>query len=165
MIPAAPLVGAVTTRPPAAFSSFTAIAYSVTQSIARSGSARARRRLGPSAPAARAHGAGPSARRAGCPRVAAVLDALLHDPQMSQQPAADLGLGAPGASFSSMSPLIDMPVSATVREQLVAACGRDRATGWRRTTIRSAPAAVLVDHETAADRVVGLLRRRVAGAS
>ena len=33
MIPAAPLVGAVTTRPPEAFSSLTASAYRVTQSI------------------------------------------------------------------------------------------------------------------------------------
>ena len=37
-MPAAPLVGAVTTRPPAAFSSLTASANSVTQSMARSGS-------------------------------------------------------------------------------------------------------------------------------
>ena len=42
MMPAAPLVGAVTTRPPAAFSSLTARAYSVTQSIARSGSSPSR---------------------------------------------------------------------------------------------------------------------------
>ncbi len=34
MMPAAPLVGAVTTRPPAAFSSLTAIAYRVIHSIA-----------------------------------------------------------------------------------------------------------------------------------
>ena len=34
MMPAAPFVGAVTTRPPAAFSSFTAIAYSVIHSMA-----------------------------------------------------------------------------------------------------------------------------------
>ena len=33
MMPAAPLVGAVTTRPPDAFSSLMASAYSVTQSI------------------------------------------------------------------------------------------------------------------------------------
>src|SRR5260221_14665740 len=38
MMPAAPLVGAVTTRPPAAFCSLTASAYSVTHSIAYSGS-------------------------------------------------------------------------------------------------------------------------------
>ena len=38
MMPAAPLVGAVTTRPPEAFSSLTASAHSVTQSRARSGS-------------------------------------------------------------------------------------------------------------------------------
>ena len=38
MMPAAPLVGAVTTRPPEAFSSFTARAHRVTQSSARSGS-------------------------------------------------------------------------------------------------------------------------------
>ena len=37
-MPAAPFVGAVTTRPPAAFSSLTASAYSVTHSIARNGS-------------------------------------------------------------------------------------------------------------------------------
>ena len=35
MMPAAPLVGAVTTRPPDAFSSLTASAHSVTQSMAR----------------------------------------------------------------------------------------------------------------------------------
>lgn len=34
MMPAAPLVGAVTPRPPAAFSSLTARAYSVTHSMA-----------------------------------------------------------------------------------------------------------------------------------
>ena len=34
MMPAAPFVGAVTTRPPAAFSSLTASAYRVSQSIA-----------------------------------------------------------------------------------------------------------------------------------
>ena len=33
MIPAAPLVGAVTTRPPAAFSSLTASAHRLTQSM------------------------------------------------------------------------------------------------------------------------------------
>ena len=38
MMPAAPLVGAVTTRPPAAFSSLTASANRLTQSITRSGS-------------------------------------------------------------------------------------------------------------------------------
>ena len=38
MMPAAPLVGAVTTRPPAAFSSFTAIAHRLTQSSTVSGS-------------------------------------------------------------------------------------------------------------------------------
>jgi hypothetical protein len=37
-MPAAPLVGAVTTRPPAAFSSFTASAYRLTQSSTVSGS-------------------------------------------------------------------------------------------------------------------------------
>src|SRR5258706_6840063 len=40
MMPAAPLVGAVTTRPPAAFCSLTASAYSVTHSIAYSGSVK-----------------------------------------------------------------------------------------------------------------------------
>ncbi len=45
MIPAAPFVGAVTTRPPAAFSSFTASAYRFTQSMTASGSPPA-----PSAP-------------------------------------------------------------------------------------------------------------------
>jgi len=39
MTPAAPLVGAVTTRPPAAFSSFTASAKRFTQSMITSGSA------------------------------------------------------------------------------------------------------------------------------
>src|SRR5205807_772744 len=38
MIPAAPLVGAVTTRPPAAFSSLTASANRLTQSMIESGS-------------------------------------------------------------------------------------------------------------------------------
>ncbi|MNO05430.1 hypothetical protein D3C81_2268110 [compost metagenome] len=38
MMPAAPLVGAVTTRPPAAFSSLTAMAYRLTQSITDKGS-------------------------------------------------------------------------------------------------------------------------------
>ena len=38
MMPAAPLVGAVTTRPPAAFSSLTASAHKVTQSMVASGS-------------------------------------------------------------------------------------------------------------------------------
>src|SRR3546814_7739723 len=40
MIPAAPLVGAVTTLPPAAFSSFTAIAHRLIQSIIAIGSDR-----------------------------------------------------------------------------------------------------------------------------
>ena len=44
-MPAAPLVGAVTTRPPAAFSSLTASAYSVTQSMARSGSSPLRSQM------------------------------------------------------------------------------------------------------------------------
>ena len=44
MIPAAPLVGAVTTRPPEAFSSLTASAHRVTQSIAASGSTMLRNR-------------------------------------------------------------------------------------------------------------------------
>ena len=41
-MPAAPLVGAVTTRPPAAFSSLTAIAQTVTQSMTLSGSSEVR---------------------------------------------------------------------------------------------------------------------------
>ncbi len=40
MMPAAPLVGAVTTRPPVAFCSFTASAYRFTQSMTVSGSRR-----------------------------------------------------------------------------------------------------------------------------
>ena len=42
MMPAAPLVGAVTTRPPDAFSSFTASAHTVTQSTACIGSLSSR---------------------------------------------------------------------------------------------------------------------------
>ncbi len=42
MIPAAPFVGEVTTRPPAAFSSFTAMAKALTQSIASSADASPR---------------------------------------------------------------------------------------------------------------------------
>src|SRR6476659_4167539 len=87
MIPAAPLVGAVTTRPPAAFSSVTASANRLTQSSAASGSAVAGRawRLRNKRPA-----------RQDPLAAAAALDALLHDGPDTVQPGVRLRGRPPG---------------------------------------------------------------------
>ena len=95
MMPAAPLVGAVTTRPPAAFSSFTASANRLTQSMTRSGSveyvlaAQAPVELRRAAPHLQ-----PARQRALVARSRCCTHSCMTA-QISQQPGADLVLGAP----------------------------------------------------------------------
>ena len=98
-IPAAPLVGAVTTRPPAAFSSLTASAYALTHSIASSGRGsddsrcsmrcmRAARRCTLSTPGNRPVACKPA------------FDAFVHDRPDVQQRGARLAIGTKCASRS-----------------------------------------------------------------
>src|SRR5450830_1906847 len=93
MMPAAPLVGAVTTRPPVAFSSLTASAYRLTQSSVVSGSFWL---LSACVSKLRCRAA-PHLHRAGQRSFlfAAALDAVLHDIPDAQQAAADVFFGAP----------------------------------------------------------------------
>jgi hypothetical protein len=103
MMPAAPLVGAVTTRPPAAFSSLTASAYRFTQSstvsgsfIAASGapSSRVQRRRAPRDVQAAGQGAGLRMPRATQACIAA---------QSSSQAGVDLLVAAPDSLVGAAS--------------------------------------------------------------
>ncbi|MDQ1013030.1 hypothetical protein QFZ82_007515 [Streptomyces sp. V4I23] len=108
MIPAAPLVGAVTTRPPAAFSSLTAIAYRVTHSIARpagSPSLRSAR----AAAAARRRTFRPPGRIPSWDRPRETQACMTR--QMSSRPVRISSSVRQAFSFSSISAEIDRPVS------------------------------------------------------
>jgi hypothetical protein len=126
MIPAAPLVGAVTTRPPAAFSSFTASAYRLTQSSTVSGSriaasglrtVRVQRRRAPRDVQAAGQGAG---------LADAARHAVLHRGPDLAQPGDHLVVAAPGA-FVLEHQLRDRQARGrATREQLVATGERMR---------------------------------------
>ena len=119
MMPAAPFVGAVTTRPPAAFSSFTASANRLTQSMTRSGSVDYgswhSRRYSSGARRRTLQAAGQRALMVTTP----FCDALLHH-------LPDVRAARPGSpprcarlvSFASITPLIDSPDSRAAVEQL-----------------------------------------------
>ena len=97
-MPAAPLVGAVTTLPPAAFSSFTASAQRLTQSITVSGSCSARSARSVQQPVERRRAAlhlEAAGQDAAC-RHAAV-DAGRHRLADRVEPAVDLLVGMAGA--------------------------------------------------------------------
>src|SRR6188474_1570303 len=98
-MPAAPLVGAVTTRPPAAFSSLTASANRLTQSMMTSGSAS---RTSPLSLRWRA----------------AALHARLHRVPEHEQPAADLGLRQRDALVREHQRRQGDPVLRAQREQV-----------------------------------------------
>jgi hypothetical protein len=140
MIPAAPLVGAVTTRPPAAFSSLTASANSVTQSITRSGSvdpgsaSRPRRSSAARRRTRSPPGSVPSRR----------LPRSTHSRitrQISSSPARISASLRQDRSLASMIPLIDSPVSA-VRASNSAPVVNGYRTRVVSGLIRSAPLAV-----------------------
>ena len=140
-MPAAPLVGAVTTRPPAAFSSLTASANSVTQSMTRSGSAAkcsaAKRPVQLGGPAAHLQPTGQTPVGG-----AAAAHAVLHDLPDVQQPGAYVGLGAPGQLVGQHDVAeIGSPV-ASVWASSSAPVRNGYATGVSSTLIRSAPVAV-----------------------
>ena len=124
MIPAAPLVGAVTTRPPAAFSSFTASAQRLTQSMVASGSSSAAREqlalpIGGAAldlEAARQHAVGRHAAR----------DAGLHHVPDLEQSGIDLGVTAPMALVGAHHLRDRKAMRAALLEQFVAAVKRHR---------------------------------------
>ena len=153
MMPAAPLVGAVTTRPPAAFSSLTASANRLTQSITRSGSVEIRLGAQPLVqlrrPARHLQPAGQRARRS---RSRSATHSCITA-QMSSRPLADL---------------VGRPPGCLVREHHAAdrqsGLGAARRAAPRRWGTGTAPGVVgldpvraggrLVDDEAAADRVV-----------
>ena len=157
-MPAAPLVGAVTTRPPEAFSSLTASAHRVTQSSARSGSTPGSepgvgdqpgvqvRRPPPHLEPARQHARGG----------AAVLDALLHHPPDRGQPGADLGLGPAGALVGQRHLADLQAVLGADVEQLDPGPERVGHRGRVGLQLRLAR-PVVVEDEAAADGVVGAL--------
>ncbi len=158
MMPAAPLVGAVTTRPPAAFSSLTAIAYRVTHSMAC-----ARRVALGAQLAGGLRGAAPDLQTAGQDALAGhpALHAGLHHPPDVQQPGADLGLGAPRLLVLQHQRGDRQAGLPGEPQQFVA--GAERVPQHRVVQLDPVLAdRVLVDHEAAADRVVRLLQQRRA---
>ena len=154
MMPAAPLVGAVTTRPPAAFSSFTASAYRLTQSRIVSGSrsdcfrtvaqlADHRRRAALHLQPARQHA------DSRMPRATQSCIAF----QIVSRPLRMSASLRQTFSFSNMTCAIVLPESSHSCEQFVAAVERIR---QRRRVGDDAVLGrfVVIDDEAAADRVV-----------
>jgi hypothetical protein len=131
MMPAAPLVGAVTTRPPAAFSSLTASAYRLTQSRTVSGSRIAASgretsfgvQIAARGVTFRPPGSVPSSRMPRC-------HAGLHASQM-QQPGADRHRPSlrQARSFSNITCGDAQPVRSQIAQQFVAAVKRIRQVG------------------------------------
>ena len=139
MIPAAPFVGAVTTRPPAAFSSLTASANRVTQSIARSGSvepASASRLRRSSAARRRTFSPPGSTPSRSPPR--ATHSCITR--QMSSNPARTSASLRQDSSLASITALIDRPVP-VVTPSSSAPVEKGCRTAVVSGVIRSAPAA------------------------
>lgn len=112
MMPAAPLVGAVTTRPPAAFSSLTAMAYRVTHSMAcaaRLPSARSWRAVAE----ARRRTLRPPGRMPS--RVSPARTQSCMTRQISSRPVRISASVRQAFSFSSIRPEMDSPVSRVSR--------------------------------------------------
>ena len=160
-MPAAPLVGAVTTRPPEAFSSFTASAHSG-HPVQRPRAGRRRVRKRPArAISSRVQVGGPPpdlepARQHARGR-AAVADALDHHPPDPQQAGPDLGLG-PACALVGQHHVADREVvvgadvraaRSPVRNGYGTGVGSGMSSGLAR--------AVVVQDEAAADGVVGAL--------
>ena len=151
-MPAAPLVGAVTMRPPDAFCSLTAMAARLSQSIAWAGS--------PGAPQAfvdRRRPARRTRRRAGegAAGAAARVDALPHDPPDLHQPGAHLGLVADDGLVGEHQ-LGDRRARWS-RSGRAARRRSRRGSGGACVGLRVS-VLVVGEHEAAADRVVRLLR-------
>src|SRR4051794_4359854 len=123
-MPAAPLVGAVTTRPPAAFSSLTASAYRFTQSSTCSGSRSAASGF------AQSWRCRSAARRltlkppGNVPSVRAPRDAGLHHVPDLEQAGVDLGIAAPVAFVATHQLRDAAAVRAGLREEIGAAAKR-----------------------------------------
>ena len=167
-MPAAPLVGAVTTRPPAAFSSLTASAYRLTQSSTCSGSRSARLRIAAEL-SVQVGGAAPHLEAAGqrAAGLAAAFDAGLHHGPDLQQSGVDLGVVAPMA-FVAAHQLGDRTLLALrQREQFGAAAegeGQHGRVGGDDLLLRAVGRDLVADDEAAADRVVGAAREHRARA-
>ena len=155
-MPAAPLVGAVTTCPPAAFSSFTASAQALTQSIAsaRPASAVERalhlRRAALDLQHARQHAF----------RGEAALDAGLHDRPDAREPRVHFGRGpkrllVPAHEAGDRKTRAVRPL-----EEFCAAAERQRDIGGRRG--RAGALLIRALHGAAADRVHLLRQQRRA---
>ena len=161
MIPAAPLVGAVTTRPPAAFSSLTARANSVTQSIACSGS-------GVPASASRPRRSSAARRRTFNPPGSTPSRSQPRSThsritrQISSRPARMSASLRQERSLASITSLIDSPVRVVTVEQLRP--GQERVP--HHSAVRLDPVRAgrrLVHHEPATDGVVGAAAQLGAG--
>ena len=163
MMPAAPLVGAVTTRPPAAFSSFTASAKRLTQSSTGERIALVRRRrrsmqLCDSSSGARRRTFRPPGRMPSCRQPRSTHACIAS--QMRARPASDLRLAAATRVSFAQHERADGQARGVGTGR---AAPRRRRTGTatasRPPRCRIAPAAASSHHEPAADRVVHLARR------
>ncbi len=133
MMPAAPLVGAVTTRPPAAFSSFTASAYRFTQSMHRERVAAGGLVAGiaptPSGPVQRG-GPAPDARaaRAGTPssRSPRSMHASIAAQIRSRPASISRVAKRQWRSFRRTMPAMSVPSARGDHQQLVRAAVRER---------------------------------------
>ena len=159
-MPAAPLVGAVTTRPPAAFSSFTASAQAFTHSIGSTGPRGARLEF---ALQCAARGAGPSARPAARPPRAKPRSTQACMTLQMRASLASISTSVRIArSFTRISPSIESPARFALRQQLLAVRERQRqfdGCGRARRIVGFAFAL----HGAAADRIHLLGQQRRAG--
>ena len=153
MMPAAPLVGAVTTRPPAAFSSLTASAHRLTQSITLSGSASARscrsRRT-----ARTRRGAALDVQPAGQDQLQATdaaVDAGRHRGSNSGEAGADLGFAVRGQLVGAARAWRCQWPARASESSSPEENGYGRSSEPRRR--RVAGDLLLVDHRAAADRI------------
>ena len=154
MMPAAPFVGAVTTRPPAAFSSFTARAYRLTQSSTVSGSpALGSSDCGATRPPP-PHLAG---RPAGRRRRQPALHALLHDAPDVEQPGVTSASGRAMPSRShitcAMVMALALALAGAVPSPMWNGTGRI-VVSWRSSLLRGPSAAPRRHDKPASHRVV-----------
>ena len=137
-MPAAPLVGAVTTCPPAAFSSFTASAQALTHSI---GSTRTRRRLRVEF-ALQARRAARHLEHAGQHAFGRepALHAGLHDGPDAREPRVDLGVAPHRALVDAHQP-VDREARALALRQEFLAVGEGQRNLRCRAAAEAAPAS------------------------
>ena len=141
MIPAAPLVGAVTTRPPAAFSSLTAIAQRLTQSMMSSGSppAPGRRVIGQRLGEAPRPAADLEDARQDALGADAALHAVAHRLPDPEQALVDLRVGAPASLVAPDDVRDRAALAGGEREQLRGAVVRVREVVGVRDAPRGPP--------------------------